>query len=102
MRVLWERGTASTAEVALGMAGERDLAHTTVATLLSRLEKRRLVSSKRDGRQLVYRARVSEAVVQRSMVSGRGADFYLLPSELPKATVRRAGRPSRDLNRPSM
>jgi ribokinase len=28
---------------------------------------------------------------ERSMVSGRGADFYLLPSEVPKETVRRAG-----------
>ena len=27
---------------------------------------------------------------ERSMVSGRGADFYLLPSEVPKETVRRA------------
>jgi ribokinase len=27
---------------------------------------------------------------ERSMVSGRGADFYLLPSEIPKETVRRA------------
>ncbi|HEX3088002.1 MAG TPA: sugar kinase [Ilumatobacteraceae bacterium] len=28
---------------------------------------------------------------ERSMVSGRGADFYLLPSELPRETVRQAG-----------
>ena len=28
---------------------------------------------------------------ERSMVSGRGADFYLLPSEVPKAPIRRAG-----------
>jgi ribokinase len=28
---------------------------------------------------------------ERSMVSGRGADFYLLPSEVPRETVRRAG-----------
>lgn len=27
---------------------------------------------------------------ERSMVSGRGADFYLLPSEVPKETVRQA------------
>jgi ribokinase len=27
---------------------------------------------------------------ERSMVSGRGADFYLLPSEVPRETVRRA------------
>ena len=28
---------------------------------------------------------------ERSMVSGRGADFYLLPSEVPKEPVRRSG-----------
>jgi ribokinase len=28
---------------------------------------------------------------ERSMVSGRGADFYLLPSEVPRETVRKAG-----------
>jgi ribokinase len=28
---------------------------------------------------------------ERSMVSGRGADFYLLPSEVPRSTVQRAG-----------
>ncbi len=28
---------------------------------------------------------------ERSMVSGRGADFYLLPSEVPRETVRQAG-----------
>ena len=60
MRVLWARGQASTAEVA----------HTTVATLLSRLEKRGLIASERDGRALVYRAAVSEPEVQRSLVSG--------------------------------
>lgn len=68
MRVLWARGEASTAEVAEALRGERDLAHTTVATLLTRLEKRGLLSSRREGRALVYAARVSEAQVQRSMV----------------------------------
>lgn len=70
MRVLWERGEASTAEVAEVLAGTRGLAHTTVATLLSRLEKRGVVESRRDGRQLSYRARVSEGDVRRAMVSG--------------------------------
>ena len=68
MRVLWARGEASTADVAEALRGERDLAHTTVATLLTRLEKRGLLSSRREGRALVYAARVSEAQVQRSMV----------------------------------
>jgi predicted transcriptional regulator len=71
MRVLWARGRASTAEVAEAMREQqRPLAHTTVATLLSRLEKRGLLASERDGRALVYRAAVSEPEVQRAMVSG--------------------------------
>lgn len=70
MRVLWTRGEASTADVAEVLANSRGLAHTTIATLLSRLEKRGVVASRRDGRQLVYRALVGQGDVQRSMVSG--------------------------------
>ena len=68
MRVLWARGEASTADVAEALRDERDLAHTTVATLLTRLEKRGLLSSRREGRALVYQPLVSEVEVQRSMV----------------------------------
>lgn len=70
MRVLWARREASTAEVAEVLADSRGLAHTTVATLLSRLEKRGVVTSRREGRQLVYRALIGEGEVRRSMVSG--------------------------------
>lgn len=70
MRVLWQRGEASTAEVADALSGSRSLAHTTVATLLTRLEKRGLLAMRRDGRQLVYRALVEEGEVRRSMVGG--------------------------------
>ena len=70
MRVLWRRGETSTAEVAAQLAEERSLKHTTVATLLTRLEKRGVVAQRRDGRQLFYRALVDEADVRRSMVAG--------------------------------
>jgi predicted transcriptional regulator len=76
MRVLWHRGEATTAEVVAGLAVERGLAHTTVATLLSRLEKRGAVAQRRDGRSLVYTARLSEAEVQRSMVAGLVASLF--------------------------
>lgn len=69
MRVLWQRGEASTAEVASELADSRGLAHTTVATLLTRLEKRGVVAQRRDGRQLFYRAKISEPEVRRSMVA---------------------------------
>lgn len=67
MRVLW-RGEASVADVAAALADSRGLAHTTVATVLTRLAKRGVVDARRDGRQLVYRATVSEPQVRRSMV----------------------------------
>lgn len=70
MRVLWARGEASTADVAEVLASSRGLAHTTIATLLTRLEKRGVVAARRDGRQLVYRALVEEGAVRRSMVAG--------------------------------
>ena len=69
MRVLWERGEASTAEIAEALAAERGIKHTTVATLLTRLEKRGVVALRRDGRQLIYRALVTEPEVRRSMVA---------------------------------
>ncbi len=69
MRVLWLRGETSTADVAAVLADERGLKHTTVATLLTRLEKRGVVAQRRDGRQLFYRALVDEADVRRSMVA---------------------------------
>jgi BlaI family penicillinase repressor len=68
MRVLWRRGEASTADVAAELA-DRGLAHTTIATVLTRLEKRGVVEQRRDGRQLHYRALVDEADVRRSMVA---------------------------------
>jgi BlaI family penicillinase repressor len=69
MRVLWAQGETSVAAAAEALAPERRLAHTTVATMLTRLEKRGLVEGRRDGRQLLYRARVAEHEVRRSMVA---------------------------------
>src|SRR5262249_4536947 len=69
MRVLWQRAEASVADIAAVLGDERGLKYTTVATLLTRLEKRGVVVPRRDGRQLIYRAMVSEPQVRRSMVA---------------------------------
>jgi predicted transcriptional regulator len=68
MRVLWDRGRATVAEIQEALRAERGLALTTVATLLSRLEKRGVVSHVTRHRQFVYRALVTEAEVRHSMV----------------------------------
>jgi predicted transcriptional regulator len=69
VRILWERGESTVLEVQDGLAPERQLAQTTVATILSRLEKRGIVAHEPRGRLFVYRALVSEPQVRRSMVS---------------------------------
>jgi predicted transcriptional regulator len=68
MRVLWDRGQATVSEIHEALKAERGLALTTVATLLSRLERRGVVSHETRQRQFVYRASVTEAEVRHSMV----------------------------------
>jgi predicted transcriptional regulator len=76
MRVFWSRPSASAAEVVAVLRATRPLAHTTVATLLSRLEKRGLLIATREGRQIAYQAAVSQQAVRRSMVSALLAGLF--------------------------
>ena len=57
VRVLWQRGETSVAEIAKVLGEERGLKHTTVATLLTRLEKRGVVEQRREGRTGLSRPR---------------------------------------------
>jgi BlaI family transcriptional regulator, penicillinase repressor len=69
LRLLWERGEASVAELWEALHEERGLAQTTVATLVARLQRRGIVARRTRDRQYVYRATITEADVQHSMVS---------------------------------
>ncbi len=69
LEVLWNRKEATVAEVQNALLGDRGLATSTVATLLSRLEKRGVVAHRAHGRQYVYRAQVTRQEVRDSMVS---------------------------------
>jgi BlaI family penicillinase repressor len=68
MRVLWQKQRAAVSEVHEALEPERGLALTTVATVLTRLEKAGFVAHRATGRHYVYRALVSEEAVRRSMV----------------------------------
>ncbi|MBU0753636.1 MAG: BlaI/MecI/CopY family transcriptional regulator [Planctomycetes bacterium] len=68
MRVLWSRKEATTAEVHAEIHPERGLAHTTIATMLSKMEKKGVVAHRAEGRQYVYYAVVTESMVRRNMV----------------------------------
>ena len=69
LRLMWTRGEVSVAEVWEALYPERKLAQTTVATLLTRLERRGVIARRAEQRQYLYRALVSEGEVQQSMVS---------------------------------
>src|SRR6266513_1734573 len=68
MRVLWDRSEATVQEIWEALHAERGLAQTTVATMLSRLERRGVVTRRAQARQYHYRAAVTEQEVQHSMV----------------------------------
>lgn len=70
MQVLWRTGRATTAEVHDVLGTDHELAYTTVATLLKRLEDKGAVRRERVGRQYVYTAAVAESAVRRTMVGG--------------------------------
>lgn len=68
LRVLWDEGEATVARVTEAIAGKRR-APTTIATMLSKLERRGIVEHRVEGRQFVYRPRISEQEVTRTMVA---------------------------------
>jgi len=75
MQVLWSRDEASVTDVQHAMTGRR-LALTTVATMLVRLEQRGLVSHRAEGRQYIYRSRVSPADVRETVTRELLRDLF--------------------------
>lgn len=69
LRVLWSRGSATVAEVTDALKSQRGLAQQTIATVLSRLERRGIVRHETRQRQYVYIPEVSEPEVRHSMLS---------------------------------
>ncbi len=69
LRLLWERGEASVAEIWEALYADRKLAQTTVATIVSRLQRRGILTRRTRDRQFVYKTLLTEADVQHSMVS---------------------------------
>jgi len=68
LRIIWDKGEATVQDIWEALHGDRGLAQTTVATMLSRLERRGVVTRRAESRQYHYRAAVTEQEVQHSMV----------------------------------
>jgi predicted transcriptional regulator len=69
MRVIWDKGEATVQDIWEALHKDRGLAQTTIATMLSRLERRGVVTRRAQARQYHYKAAVTEPEVQHSMVA---------------------------------
>lgn len=79
LRALWAAGRASASLVHETLSERRELAPTTVATLLKRLEKRDLVTHDREGSQHMFRALVTEeSVVTQTLDQVTDEVFYVV------------------------
>jgi BlaI family penicillinase repressor len=67
LQALWERGECGVAAVHAALQTERKLAHTTISTMLRKMEARGLVAHREEGRAFVYRAAVAADEVTRSL-----------------------------------
>jgi len=69
MQVLWDKVEATVAQVREALEPERTLAHTTIGTMLSKMEANKQVAHRSDGRVNIYRPLLKEDDVTRSMVT---------------------------------
>ena len=78
MQVLWKLEAATVAEVreALETEQDRPLAYTTVATMLTKMERNGQVAHRHQGRLLIYRPAIRQENVHRSMVSDLAARLF--------------------------
>ena len=67
MKVLWDAPEATVAQVHKAVSPDAGLAHSTIATMLRKMEARGLVKHRLLDRKFLYRALVKEDVVARKM-----------------------------------
>ena len=88
MRILWQKESATVAEVREALLAEgRDLAYTTVATMLAKMERKGQVGHRAGAKAFVYYPSLRQEQVSRSMVADLadrlfGGDVPLMVSHL--------------------
>ena len=68
MKVLWRHGKLSVTDVHKTLNDERELAPTTVSTLLKRMQEKDWLGYEKDGRQFLYYPLITEEQVKTSML----------------------------------
>ena len=76
LKALWTLGEGNVKDVREVMTESRNLAYTTVMTVLDRLEKRGKVARRKQGRKFVYTPAVSRDALRRLAVDALIEDFF--------------------------
>ncbi|MBO6916911.1 MAG: BlaI/MecI/CopY family transcriptional regulator [Rhizobiaceae bacterium] len=76
MTLLWDLGDASVRDVLSKMDEDRDLAYTSAATILRILEQKGFVSSKKDGKSLIYSAILTKNEYQSRLLKDVSAKLF--------------------------
>ena len=89
MEVLWEKGSATVAEVADALAGKDGSAYTTVLTMLRIMHAKGYLACRKDGRAHVYTPRVDrQAAARKAVRQLLGKFFSGSPGELVLSFLR--------------
>lgn len=67
LEVLWKQEEAPVAAVHEALGGSAEFAYTTIATMLRKMEARRLVRHRTEGRSFIYRAAIAADDVTRNV-----------------------------------
>ncbi len=89
MEVLWEKGSATVAEVAEALEGKDGSAYTTVLTMLRIMHTKGYLACRKDGRAHVYTPRVQRDTAARKAVRQLLQKFFAgSPGELVLSFLR--------------
>jgi len=67
MKVIWEQGSVTVNDVQKALLPEKELAYTTVATMLRKMEAKGLIRHDVQDRTFIYQALVKEASISKSL-----------------------------------
>jgi predicted transcriptional regulator len=76
MSIIWNLGEASVAQVKETYQADRNLAYTTIMTVLSRLEKKRMLKQRKAGKAFFYSAVHSREEVAQAAIDNLSRIFF--------------------------
>ena len=68
LKVLWQEGACSVSQVRKALVGVRDLAHTSVMTIMSIMADKGYVTRSKEGNRFIYQASLAEQDTSSSML----------------------------------